>query len=110
MYPFLFHESSCLYFKLPQAGVSVHIGTGGASASLIAPGTGAITDVTIENLLTAYVSGAGAGQLATIGKDSIQLTVGTTTSPVPLPASVWLMAGGFAGLLAIGRRARREQI
>ena len=39
---------------------------------------------------------------------SLNLIAGVTSSPVPLPASVWLFASGLLGLLVVRRRTRRE--
>ena len=54
--------------------------------------------------ITEYSNTAGAGFWFLSSTGDLTWNVPTSTSPVPLPAAVWLLVSGLAGLGAIGRR------
>jgi hypothetical protein len=43
-----------------------------------------------------------------LSKDTLTYTVAGGTAPVPLPASVWLMISGLAGVAVLGRRRKNS--
>jgi hypothetical protein len=54
--------------------------------------------------LTQYANAQGAGFWFLSSTGDLTYNVPASTSPVPLPAAVWLLVSGLAGLGAIGRR------
>jgi hypothetical protein len=54
--------------------------------------------------LTQYANTQGAGFWFLSSTGDLTYNVAAATSPVPLPAAVWLLVSGLAGLGAIGRR------
>lgn len=63
--------------------------------------------LTLQNTLTA-TSGINNGDLAYIQKKAIgsEITVSIDTSPIPVPAAVWLFGSGILGLVGIARRKK----
>ena len=61
--------------------------------------------LTLQNTLTA-TSGTNYGDLAFIQKKAIgsEITVSIDTSPIPVPAAVWLFGSGLIGLVGVARR------
>lgn len=70
------------------------------TASWTATSTGAI-DVELLELSTGF-----AGNDYALDDISLTFTEQNNTAPVPLPAAGWLLLGGVAGLLGLGRRRR----
>ncbi|MBT8446115.1 MAG: VPLPA-CTERM sorting domain-containing protein [Gammaproteobacteria bacterium] len=60
----------------------------------------------ISNILTAFSATVGGDATISKGEARIVVTTGPDTSPVPLPAAAWLLAGGLAALGLTGRRPR----
>lgn len=70
------------------------------TASWTATSTGAI-DVELLELSTGF-----AGNDYALDDISLTFTEQNNTAPVPLPAAGWLLLGGVAGLVGLGRRRR----
>jgi len=70
------------------------------TASWTATSTGAI-DVNLLELSTGF-----GGNDYALDDISLTFTEQKNTAPVPLPAAGWLLLGGVAGLLGLGRRRR----
>ena len=58
--------------------------------------------LTLQNTLTAIST--VAGESALIQKKAIGAGIEVTTSPVPVPAAVWLFGSGLLGLVGVARR------
>jgi len=87
-------------------GTALNLYAGGLDMSGVAPGTavtlyGVTGNGTAGGSTTAFSLGTAIFSLAT---DTLTFTGNGGSTPVPLPAAVWLLGSGLLGLAGVGRR------
>ena len=80
------------------------VGNGGASYSQFVDSAHPFTFLArADQVYSIYLGGSG-GAHWNLNKDGYALNI--TTTPVPVPAAVWLMGSGLLGLFSFGRRKK----